>query len=187
LEIVPPVAASLRRQNAGLDFEFRLTLDPATHQWEAIAADAAALGVAGRVITLGTLPLDALAGAYQMASAVFLPTMREASTAVYPESFYFRRPLVTSDMNFARELCGDAAIYVPPREPETIAAQLFQLVRRKDLRERLIETGASRLASHYPSTESKFNQQMILLSRLARDRRETVRGRNASAAHIDSR
>jgi glycosyltransferase involved in cell wall biosynthesis len=165
LAVVPRVATAMRRQDPDLDFEFRFTLDPAGPAWQALAADADQFGVADRLITLGILPLELLASAYRAASVVFLPTLLEASTAVYPESFFFRRPLVTSDMDFARELCGSAALYVPPLEAEQTAARLVELTRSSSLRARLIEAGERQLST-YPSPKEKFAMQMEMLASL---------------------
>jgi glycosyltransferase involved in cell wall biosynthesis len=167
LEVVPAVAAALARRAPALAVEFRLTLPAQSTHWQAIACDAAARGVKAQVITLGALDFDQLITAYHAASAVFLPTLREASTAVYPESFHFRRPLITSDLEFAHELCGDAALFVPPRDPEAIASQIERLAQHQHLRETLTARGAARLETSYPSAEDKFAQQMSLLAEIA--------------------
>jgi glycosyltransferase involved in cell wall biosynthesis len=166
LEITPPVAAAMRRLDPELDFEFRFTLEPSSPHWRAIAAEAKRLGIADRLVAVGTLRLNELALAYRAASAVFLPTLREASTAVYPESFFFERPLVTSDMDFARELCGDAAIFVPPQDVDQIAARLIELARSAELRSRLITAGRRQLPRAYPSSSEKFKLQVELLHRV---------------------
>src|SRR5262249_21933237 len=124
LEIVPAVAAALKRM--GRDAIFQLTLPEQSGEWAAIARQATELGVADRVVTLGSLPLAALAEAYRSTRAVYLPTLREVSTAVYPEAFHFRRPIVTSDLDFARELCGQAALFIPPLDPERTAKGLVE-------------------------------------------------------------
>lgn len=167
LEITPAVAAAIRRIDPDLDFEFRFTLEASSGSWRAITGEAERLGVADRLVTLGVLPLEDLARAYREASAVFLPTLREASTAVYPESFHFRRPLVTSDMDSARELCGDAALYVSPLDAERIAAGVVKLARSPDLRARLVAAGATQLSRRYPTFEEKFAMQLKLLTDLA--------------------
>ena len=168
LQIVPRIAAELARINPGLDFVFRLTLSPQKPQWLAIAAEAERLGAGGRVITLGPLPLADLAVAYGHASAVMLPTLREASTAVYPEAFYMQRPLVTSDIDFARELCGEAALFADPYDPAAYAVALDRVARDAALRERLVEAGKQQLSKGYPSSTDKFSMQMDLLAAVAR-------------------
>jgi glycosyltransferase involved in cell wall biosynthesis len=169
LEITPSVAARMRRLDPGLDFEFRFTLEAASVHWSNIARQADRLGVMDRFVALGALGLGELALAYQAASAVFLPTLREASTAVYPESFFFRRPLATSDVDFARELCGDAALFAPPLDAEAIARSLIKLANSPQLRAQLVEAGRKQLVRTYPHPNEKFAMQIELLSKLSRD------------------
>lgn len=175
LEIVPAVASAMRRLDPDLNFEFRFTLEPHGAPWRKLSALAHRLGVAHRMVTLGPLRLDDLASAYTAASAVFLPTVREASTAVYPESFYFRRPLVTSDLDFARELCGDAALFVPPHDPEVIATRMLALARTPEMVARLVASGERQLAMGYPTPDEKFAMQLSVL-------RSVTRGSGCTAA-----
>ncbi len=170
LEIVPSVALAMRRSAPDVNFEFRLTLPPEGAEWRAIYADAAKRGVSDRILTLGVVKITDLARAYRDASVVFLPTLREVSTAVYPESFFFRRPLVTTDMDFSRELCGNAALYFKPTNADLAAARLVDLARSTDLRRQLIAAGEKQLATAYPLPEEKFNMQLELLRRVAERR-----------------
>jgi glycosyltransferase involved in cell wall biosynthesis len=167
LEIVPEVAAQMRRRDPGLDFVFRLTLAPGSPEWLAIADKARKLGVKDRVSTLGVVKITELARAYADASAVYLPTLREVSTAVYPESFFFRRPLVTADMDFARELCGEAAIFVPPRDAAATAERLIELARSAALRAHLVSKGDGQLVAGYPAPAGKLQMQLELLAQVA--------------------
>jgi hypothetical protein len=167
LEMVPEVAADMRRLDPGLDFVFRFTLDPRIPQWAAIMGRARALGVERHLATLGTVKITALAQAYAASSAVFLPTLREVSTAVYPESFYFRRPLVTTDMDFARELCGNAAAFAAPRDAGDAACKLAGLARSQQRRAQLVSAGERQLAAGYPTPAEKLRMQLELLAKVA--------------------
>ena len=167
LEIIPKVASAMQQRAPGLDFEFRLTLPPDEAGWQGIKAAAEQLGVGHRVTTLGVVRITDLSRAYHDASAIFLPTLREVSTAVYPESFFFRRPLVTSNMDFAVELCGDAALFVDPLDPQSSADKLVALAADPELRRSLVDAGVRQLAKMYPTAEQKFDQQIQLIGSLA--------------------
>ena len=167
LELVPKVAAALRQLQPSLDFVFRFTLSEASREWQAILADAARLGVSDRLVTLGVIRISDLAAAYRDASVVYLPTLREISSAVYPESFFFRRPLVTTDMDFARELCADAALLVEPRNPVAAASALLSLAQSSELARSLVAAGEKRLLAAYPTPGEKFEMQIDLLARIA--------------------
>ena len=175
LEIIPSVAAALKALDPKFDFEFRLMLPSTSRPWLRIHQDSVEKRVGARVITLGPQRIDQLPSAYGAASAVFLPTLCEASTAVYPESFFFRRPLITSDMDFAQELCGDAALFVPPRDPEGIARTFLELHRSGALTRRLVKNGLSRLEEIYLQPDEKFALQMQLISSLATHRANSSR------------
>lgn len=175
LEILPSVAAALGALQPHAAFEFLVTLDRSSREWEAISHTARQMAVGDRIRTLGPLPLAMLAAAYQKASVVLLPTLREASTAVYPESFHFERPLITSDLDFARSLCGEAALYCDPIDASSFARALALLIDDRAtgaVRRALVENGRRRLATAYPSAEEKFVQQTALLQQFARERRE---------------
>jgi predicted glycoside hydrolase/deacetylase ChbG (UPF0249 family)/glycosyltransferase involved in cell wall biosynthesis len=168
LEIIPRVAATMRRLHPDLAFDFRLTLSKGCPEWEKLCRMAADHGVSDRIGTLGVLKINELAHAYGAASAVLLPTLREVSTAVYPESFYFRRPLVTSDTDFAHELCGDAALLVPPRDANAIAQALIDIATKPELRTMLVAAGERQLSRAYPTPEEKFRLQLNMLAMAAR-------------------
>lgn len=173
LEITPAVAAKMRELEPSLAFEFRFTLDPESAAWRRLMNEADRFSVSDRCVSLGVLPLASLAEAYRSCSAVFLPSLREASSAVYPESFHFRRPLVTSDMDFARDLCADAALYAEPTDAEALARRLVDVARHADLCKRLVASGQSQLARRYPSAEEKFAAQLAVLRSVAAARSGT--------------
>src|SRR5262249_1031082 len=110
--------------------------------------------------------ITALASAYTAASAVYLTSLREVSTAVYPESFFFRRPLVTADMDFSRELCGGAGLFFSPRDAAAPAEKLVELSPSGGRRAPLLFAGERRLAEAYPTPAAKLRMQLNLLTRL---------------------
>jgi glycosyltransferase involved in cell wall biosynthesis len=86
---------------------------------------------------------------------------------VYPEAFHFGRPLVTSDLDFARELCGDAAAFVPPNDAAAIAQTIADIVTDPARADQLVAAGRRQLAAAYPSPARKLEMQLDLLERLA--------------------
>jgi glycosyltransferase involved in cell wall biosynthesis len=51
---------------------------------------------------------------YRSVVGLALPTFLEAQCFSYLEALGFGLPILTSDMDFAREVCGDAAVYLNP-------------------------------------------------------------------------
>lgn len=167
LEIIPLVAAEMANSHPSIEVRFHFTLDAKSADWQRILISADSLGVGQKIATLGVLSLDDLAIAYGASSMVLLPTLREASTAVYPESFHFERPLITSDLDFARDLCGEAALFVPPMNPQVIAEAIASLATKPERGKCLIAAGRQQLAAAYPTPSRKFEMQLDLLHKVS--------------------
>jgi glycosyltransferase involved in cell wall biosynthesis len=92
--------------------ELRLVLTGSGH------ADALPAGVenAGRV------PLDELVSLYQRAACVVFPSLYEGFGQPPLEALACATPVACSDIPPLREVCGDAAVYFDPTDPDAIAA-----------------------------------------------------------------
>lgn len=82
---------------------------------------------------------------YEETNALFLATLLETFTANYPEAMIMQVPILTSDLDFARELCGDAALYFDPLSAEDIADRIIELQTNSKLQEKLVYNGNIRL------------------------------------------
>lgn len=81
---------------------------------------------------------------YEQADVMFLPTLLECFSASYPEAMRMGVPILTSDLPFARALCGDAAVYCNPLSAESIVEKL-RLLRDAKVRDELCAKGKIRL------------------------------------------
>jgi len=84
---------------------------------------------------------------YRECDAMFLPTLAECFSASYPEAMKMGKPIVTTDLGFARGICGDAALYFPPCDSVGAAEMVACLISDSDLCERIRRNGLERLAS----------------------------------------
>lgn len=166
LGLIVQVAAELvkKRQH---DFEFVFTLPPGSKGWQTIRSNAEKAGVEEHLRTVGKIPHADLAKYYQAADAVFLPTLLECSTAVYPESFLARVPLMTSRTDFAQELCGDAALYFDPYSPQDAAEAVFKVIMDSSLRDCLTGAGCSQLEKTYVTPDEKWKLQLDCIRKAA--------------------
>ena len=146
LEIVPRVAAALRQRDPGRIYRFFLTFDRASRPWRSIETTARRLGVERNVVNLGPVPVRDGPGLYFSSDALFLPTLLESYTATYPEAMCMRRPIVTCDLPFARDICGEAALYVPPNDARATADRIADLAGNDALRAELVARGDRTLA-----------------------------------------
>ena len=97
----------------------------------------------------------------------------------HPEAFYFARPLVTSNLDFARELCGQAALFAEPQNAAEFAARILILLDNITMCLNLIEKAKQQLSSQYPTATQSYETKITLFKSLA-GRREIVFARRAS-------
>jgi glycosyltransferase involved in cell wall biosynthesis len=167
LESIPETAAKLRSITSK-PFQFIFTLPHEHFGWKRIKNKAVSFGVGGRLKTVGNVPHAEIGRLYREANAVCLPTLLESSTAVYPEAFISRLPLITSDLDFAHELCGKGALYFDPFSPLDMANKLSQIIQKPALRTSLVSSGIKILREKYPSPEKKWQDQLECLETVAR-------------------
>lgn len=106
--------------------------------------------VSDMIVNVGPIPVSECPNLYRDVDAVFLPSLLECFSANYPEAMVMRKPILTSDLGFARTVCGDAALYFNPMDPIDISNCLMRFIGDVDLRHSLIQKGLSRL-QNFPS------------------------------------
>lgn len=164
---VLPEVASIIKNKTNLDFRFVFTLDEDSYGWRLIHDKAIKFGVSKNFVSVGSVPNNRIADYYIASDAVVCSSLVESSTAVFPESFLAGKPLVVSDLDFAKKLCGDAALYFNPLDPKDVADKVFFILSSAKLRDDLVEKGYSRLANNYPNPDEKWLQQLNLIKRIA--------------------
>jgi glycosyltransferase involved in cell wall biosynthesis len=63
---------------------------------------------------------DELIALYRSVDACIFPSICESFGHPLVEAMAMRKPLICSDLPFAREICGDYAVYVDPQRPEDL-------------------------------------------------------------------
>ncbi len=105
---------------------------------------------------LGVVAAAECPAIYAQSDALFLPTMLECFSASYPEAMIMKRPILTSDLSFARSICGNAAIYFDPLNPADIADKIIGLINNNGLYTELVKNGLQRV-KQFPSAAGRAN------------------------------
>ncbi len=113
------------------------------------------------IINIGPQKLSKLAEYYMDADIIFLPTLLECSTAVYPEAFFFKKPLITSNLDFAKELCRSAAIYCDPRDYKNCANNILLLLNDQNLKNKLVSEGEKQLKNYLNDSKRFVKLQSV--------------------------
>jgi glycosyltransferase involved in cell wall biosynthesis len=108
------------------------------------ARSIAARGLEGRVTDLGVVPAADVPPLLAEATALVLPSFAEGFGIPVLEAQATGTPVVCSDRGGLREAAGDAAVYIDPERPESIADGLEQVLSDEKTRERICSEGKRR-------------------------------------------
>ncbi len=104
-------------------------------------------------VFLGKVDITECPSLYEQCDMEFQPTLLECFTATYPEAMKMRKPIVTTDLDFAKGLCDKAALYYKPLSAEDAAEKIYTLANDKQLYYQLIESGVQQLKKFDTSFE----------------------------------
>jgi glycosyltransferase involved in cell wall biosynthesis len=90
----------------------------------------------------------------------------ETFSFTYDEAMHFGLPILTSDRDFARERCQDAALYFDPLDADSVARAMAQVMDDEGLRNRLAANG-KRLLEKAPSWDDIAGRFVDVLERVA--------------------
>lgn len=142
-------------KSSQLDYRIVTTVNPDTDAARRYLDSITELGLQGIITNIGQVPLNQMHSLYKQCDALLMPTLLESFSIVYLEAMHHGLPVFTSDMWFARAVCGDAAEYFDPFDAEDILRALEEVMPHPSVKRDLSEAGARRLAS-FPAWEENF-------------------------------
>lgn len=140
------VARVLRRDHPEFAFRFVMTIDRS--EFPPFEEE-----LARHFVFTGRVDITECPSLYEQADVMFQPTLLECFSATYPEAMKMQRPIVTTDIEFARGLCGAAACYYSPLSAEDAARAIYEVATDATLRRRLVEAGREQLGRFDTYTE----------------------------------
>lgn len=163
-EILPRVFERLQREPGLGDVVIFVTVEPGdSPNARRFVTDTAASSVGARIINLGHLDRRGVSTLYRYTDALLMPTLLESFSLTYVEAMRFELPILTSDYDFAHEVCGQAALYFDPLDPAAIAAAVARLARQHQLRTDLKDRGIERVRQFGHSWREITEQYVRLL------------------------
>jgi glycosyltransferase involved in cell wall biosynthesis len=103
-------------------------------------------GLEDKIINVGPLQPTELETYYRNCQALVMPTFLESFSGTYLEAMHFGVPILTSDLDFAHAVCGEAARYFDPWEPGSIRDAILAIKRDAAFASALVANGTRRLA-----------------------------------------
>ena len=137
LSIMVPVAEYLEREYPNFNFRFILTCDKAPFQLPE--------HLNRHFVFVGKVDVSECPNLYEQADIMFMPTLMECFTATYPEAMRMEVPIVTTDLEFAHGLCGEAACYYSALDAKAAAESIYKVATDKAYRLQLTASGKKQL------------------------------------------
>lgn len=126
-----------------------ITLDPAMNRLgRETLARIEAEGLGGQIVSLGHLDPAGVQAAYRCADALIFPSILETAGLPLIEAMEHGLPILASDFDYARELCGEAAGFFNPHSTESVANAIVRLCQDAAYRAELSRRSAERFQSH---------------------------------------
>ncbi|HEV2283938.1 MAG TPA: glycosyltransferase family 1 protein [bacterium] len=97
-----------------------------------------------RVRLLGRIPHGAVHRVYEAADLFVYPSLCESFGFPLVEAMASGLPIVAADLPLNREMCGDAAVYYPARDPAALATEIARVSNDQELRAVLAAAGRTR-------------------------------------------
>lgn len=99
----------------------------------------------GAIVPLGWVDKSHLRALYEASDACVMPSILESQSSAHLEAMAWSRAQVSSDSEYARELCGDASLYADPRSPAEWARAMGRISDSSELRAELVRRGHARM------------------------------------------
>lgn len=126
------------------------------------------------IVCLGYLNAPLLAEAYQLADIFVMPSLQETVGLPMLEAMGAGLPVLAADRPYAREICGDTAIFFDPLNVNSLVSQLEILLRdhsrRRELKNRALGLSEKR------RNPRPYGQMLDAAARAATAAREANRG-----------
>jgi glycosyltransferase involved in cell wall biosynthesis len=160
--ILPKIAAILKDIHHIKDVVFITTLAPKHPRTAIFFEESKRRGVESMIYNIGPIPQAGCSELYSVVDVVILPSRIESFSNTIAESWNMKKPLLISDLDWARELCGDGALYFKYDNAGEAASKLLELRNDPSLSNQLINAGVKMLKT-YPSAEERFMEYLRII------------------------
>jgi glycosyltransferase involved in cell wall biosynthesis len=133
---------------------------------ERLRAESERMGIGDAIHFVGLVPPGRIPELLNAVDAVVHPSLREGLARVLPQSLLSGRPVISYDIDGAREVVlPDTGILLPPRSIEGLTDGILRLAADRSLRDAMGSAGRARFAERFRH-ETMTDQLRLLYARL---------------------
>ncbi|MDV3583332.1 hypothetical protein CMU85_17670 [Elizabethkingia anophelis] len=154
MDVIPEVIKILKHKYKFNDFKFLITLQSEELNFPEYCEE--------YIEYLGKVDLKKIPSLYNQSQMVFIPTLLEVFSATYLEAMLMKKPIIASDLEFSRDICGESAYFCEPVNAESYADAIFRLANDENLRNSLVSKGTENLKRFGSSMERTVSYLNII-------------------------
>jgi glycosyltransferase involved in cell wall biosynthesis len=164
LEVLLDVAHQFKEQ--GAPFVILTTLS-SEHHPKAVQflSDVERRELQGTLVNIGPVPMAQVPSLYGAVDGLLLPTLLESFSGTYAEAMFYRVPVFTSDLDFARDVCQEVAFYFDPKDASDIVSTISRAFQDEAALEKRRATG-NELVTQMPTWHDIAARYLEILHQL---------------------
>lgn len=161
---VPEIAYYLKNKN--INFQFIITAPKDNSKiYKEFLSLSKQYNIQEHLSIIGPVRKKNLKSLYEQIDFVLLMSKLESFSNNIIEAWHFQKPLIISDEDWARSICGKAAYYIDRESPEKIADSIQYLQSNINLQNELISEGIER-KKDYPSVIEKTKKEIAFVKKI---------------------
>jgi glycosyltransferase involved in cell wall biosynthesis len=122
-----------------------------------------------RVYNVGPIPIIECPSLYNECDIFYLPTLLEIFSVSYLEAMVMEKPILTSDLSFARSICGNAALYFDPFNTDDIVKAIEKIIFNVHLYNEYIEKGKEQYKM-FPTAKQRAEKSLEICQEIVNSR-----------------
>lgn len=93
------------------------------------------------IVFIGRISIQQCPHLYEQSDCMLHPSLLESFSASYSDAMVMKTPILTTDLGFAHDTCGDAALYYSPLDYKDLGDKIYQLANDRKLQQTLVDNG----------------------------------------------
>lgn len=112
------------------------------------------------IINVGSVPMKYVPSLYRQCDALLMPTLLESFSGTYVEAMFHQKPIFTSNLDFAKGVCKDGAVYFDPEDIDDILDKIHEIFSDDKVKMELVLRGTKVLNElpDWPQVIEMFNE-----------------------------
>lgn len=161
ISIIPKIIDELIEGNKTQNFKFVITLQKQETNFEEKYNQF--------IEYVGKVNHNNLPSLYNQIDIVFISSLLEVFSATYLEAMFMKKPIVTTNLSFAKDICQEAALYYSAIDFKDATNKIEEVIYNNQLKEDLIQKGLENL-KRFGSSLDRTNTYLNIINKAYEER-----------------